>query len=252
MESARLQIATERVRFAVFRFHRPKDFKEGMLKDGPARRARPHPWPARPAGSKLTFAVITNCSIFSPFVVSLEEEQFVPRSRLSRRETTDKTNLAWTDPQQVRKEQSLTRIAVIDGQGGGIGATIIKKIKEIYGERVELWALGTNAIATSQMMKARANRGATGENAICHCAHEVDVIVGPISILISHAMMGEVTPAMVQAVGATKAPKILLPLTQEAILVVGTVHEPLPHLVEKLVNEHLAPYITRENHPACR
>jgi hypothetical protein len=133
----------------------------------------------------------------------------------------------------------LIRIAVIDGQGGGIGSTIIKKIKETYGEQVEVWALGTNAIATSQMMKARANRGATGENAICHCVGRVDVVVGPISILVSNAMMGEVTPAMVQAIGAARARKLLIPLTQEPVLVVGTVREPLPHLVERLVVEHL-------------
>lgn len=139
----------------------------------------------------------------------------------------------------------MARIAVIDGQGGGIGTAIIRRIREMLGEKVEVWALGTNAIATSQMMKARANRGATGENAICHCAHEVDVIVGPISILITHAMMGEVTPSMVQAIGASKAPKILLPLTQEAIEVVGTVHEPLPHLVDKLVTTYLVPHLAR-------
>lgn len=149
----------------------------------------------------------------------------------------------------MRKEQGLTRIAVIDGQGGGIGSTIIRKIKETYGESTEIWALGTNAIATSQMMKARANRGATGENAICRCAHEVDVIVGTISILITHAMMGEVTPSMVEAIGASRASKILLPLTQEPIEVVGTVREPLPHLVDRLVTDHLAPHLAREGAP---
>jgi len=141
------------------------------------------------------------------------------------------------------------RVAVIDGQGGGIGTTIIKRIKETYGEQVEVWALGTNAIATAQMMKARSNRGATGENAICHCAGEVDVIIGPISILVSHAMMGEVTPAMVQAIGASKALKLLLPLTQDPVVVVGTVREPLPHLVEKLVSEHLAAFLSGEESP---
>lgn len=138
----------------------------------------------------------------------------------------------------------MTRIAVIDGQGGGIGTTIIKKIKEAYGERLEVWALGTNAIATAQMMKARANRGATGENAICHCVQQVDVIAGPIAILLAHAMMGEVTPAMAQAIGSAKAFKLLLPLTQEPIAVVGTIREPLPHLVEKLVDEHLTRFIS--------
>jgi len=135
------------------------------------------------------------------------------------------------------------RIAVIDGQGGGIGTTIIKKIKDTWGEQVEIWALGTNAIATAQMMKARANRGATGENAICHCVGQVDVITGPISILLSHAMMGEVTPAMVQAIGAAKAVKVLLPITQEPIVVVGTIREPLPHMVERLISEHLSQYV---------
>jgi hypothetical protein len=138
---------------------------------------------------------------------------------------------------------ALLRIAVIDGQGGGIATTIIKKIKEIHGERVEIWALGTNAIATAQMMKAGANRGATGENAICRCVQQVEVIIGPISLLIANAMMGEVTPAMVQAIGTARAPKLLLPLTQEPIVVVGAVREPLPHLVDKLVCEHLANYL---------
>jgi hypothetical protein len=138
----------------------------------------------------------------------------------------------------------LIRIAVIDGQGGGIGSAIIKKVKEILGEQVEVWALGTNAIATAQMMKAGANRGASGENSICYCAQQVDIITGPISILISQAMMGEVTPAMVQAIGASRASKLLLPLSQEPIVIVGAVREPLPHLVEKLVCQHLKSYFS--------
>lgn len=134
----------------------------------------------------------------------------------------------------------MIRIAVIDGQGASIGAAIIRKIRQTFGEKVEIWGLGTNAIATAQMMKANANRGATGESAVCYCAHHVDIIVGPISILISNAMMGEVTPSMAQAVGASSAAKLLLPLTSEPVTVVGVVPDPLPHLVDKLVNEHLS------------
>ncbi|HIJ69012.1 MAG TPA: DUF3842 family protein, partial [Deltaproteobacteria bacterium] len=96
------------------------------------------------------------------------------------------------------------RIAVIDGQGGGIGTAIIKRIREVFGERTELWALGTNAIATAQMMKAGANRGATGENAIRHSAAQADVIVGPIAILLANAMMGEMTKSKVKAIGESK------------------------------------------------
>ena len=137
----------------------------------------------------------------------------------------------------------MIRIAVIDGQGGGIGTTIIKRIKEVYGEHTEVWALGTNAIATAQMMKAGANRGATGENAIRHSAAQVDVIIGPIAVLLANAMMGEMTPSMVQAIGESKATKLLLPLTQEPIAIVGTIREPLPHMVDRLVSEYLSKYV---------
>ncbi|MFH1134496.1 MAG: DUF3842 family protein [Pseudomonadota bacterium] len=127
------------------------------------------------------------------------------------------------------------KICVIDGQGGGIGATLIKRLKEAYGESVEILALGTNAVATSQMMKARANRGATGENAIIRTAAESDVIIGPVSITWANAMMGEVTPAMAEAVTSSPAPKLLLPLFQEKVTLVGLSGEPLPHLVEEIV-----------------
>jgi hypothetical protein len=134
----------------------------------------------------------------------------------------------------------LIRIAVIDGHGASIGSSIIRKVRQICGEKVEIWALGTNAIATGQMLKAGANRGATGESVVCHCADQVDVIIGPISILISNAMMGEITPAMAQSVGASCALKLLLPVTREPVTVIGVAAEPLPHLVDKLVQEHLS------------
>jgi hypothetical protein len=124
------------------------------------------------------------------------------------------------------------RICVIDGQGGGIGATLIKYLKEAYGESVELIGLGTNAIATAQMLKAGANRGASGENAICRTVYEADCILGPISITWANAMLGEVSPKMAEAITSCPAPKILLPLFQERrIEIVGLAREPLPHLV---------------------
>ena len=135
----------------------------------------------------------------------------------------------------------MMRICVIDGQGGGIGAAAIKKIKDAFGETVEIVALGTNAIATAQMLKAKANRGASGENAIVRTVAEADVIVGPIGIVMAHALMGEVTPAMAQAVSGCRAAKILLPLSQERVEIVGLAQEPLPHLLETLINNHLKP-----------
>ncbi len=126
-------------------------------------------------------------------------------------------------------------IMVMDGQGGGIGSTIIKGLREILSEGLEILALGTNSIATSRMMKAGANRGATGENAIVQNSPKVDVILGPLAILMPSALMGEVTPGMAEAVCSSLAEKILIPLTQERVKLVGVTGEPLPHLVKQAV-----------------
>ncbi|MFP4477155.1 MAG: DUF3842 family protein [Desulfatibacillaceae bacterium] len=133
----------------------------------------------------------------------------------------------------------MKRICVIDGQGGGIGSVVIKRLKEALGESVEILALGTNAIATAQMLKAKANRGASGENAIVRTSATADVIIGPISIVLANSMMGEVTPAMAEAVAGSRARKMLLPLTQENVEVVGNPRLPLPELVDCLLQEYL-------------
>lgn len=127
------------------------------------------------------------------------------------------------------------KIAVIDGQGGGIGSLIVKRLREEFGETVEIIALGTNSTATTQMMKAKANKGATGENAIIFNLPRVDLVIGTISIIMSNGMLGELTPAMASAISSAKCPKILLPLCQEEVHIVGIKKEPLPHLVEELV-----------------
>jgi hypothetical protein len=131
----------------------------------------------------------------------------------------------------------MKRICVIDGQGGGIGAALIKCLKEAYGETVELIGLGTNAIATAQMLKAGANRGASGKNAIVQTVRKADLIVGPIAITWANAMLGEVTSKMAAAITSSPAPKILLPLTQESVILAGVVKEPLPHMIQKIVTE---------------
>ncbi|KUK63563.1 MAG: hypothetical protein XD84_2000 [Desulfotomaculum sp. 46_80] len=127
------------------------------------------------------------------------------------------------------------RIAVIDGQGGGIGRHIMEKLRRELPENVELLALGTNSAATSVMLKAGANEGATGENAIIYNARRVNLIVGPVSILIPHAMLGELTPGMAEAIALSPARKILLPLSRNAFDLIGLRSEPLPHLIAELV-----------------
>ncbi|ACN13995.1 hypothetical protein HRM2_08820 [Desulforapulum autotrophicum HRM2] len=138
------------------------------------------------------------------------------------------------------KPATTYRICVIDGQGGGIGSTIIRKIKDRFGETVEVLALGTNAIATAQMLKSHANRGASGVNAIVQTVRTADLIIGTVGIIMPHAMMGELTPKMAEAIALSPAKKILIPLTQEHIEIVGLASTPLPQLVDELIDAHLA------------
>ena len=137
----------------------------------------------------------------------------------------------------------IKRICVVDGQGGGIGAALIKALRTYYGETFEIWALGTNAIATAQMMKAGANRGATGENVVVRSIGKTDLILGPIAITWANSMLGELTPAMAEAIMSANVPKILIPLTQEQVALVGISHEPLPHLVEDAVQNKIKEYM---------
>ncbi len=129
------------------------------------------------------------------------------------------------------------RIAVIDGQGGGMGRVIIEKLRKEFREQVDILALGTNALATSAMLKAGANEGATGENAIIHNSKDIDFIIGSLSIIMANAMLGELTPKMAEVITNSKARKLLIPIYRGNIDIIGLKTEPLPHLVDILLLE---------------
>ncbi len=128
------------------------------------------------------------------------------------------------------------RIAVIDGQGGGIGKLIVERLRAGMGQEVEILALGTNVLATTAMLKAGADEGATGENAIVHNAPRVDVVVGSMGIISANTMLGELTPAMARAVADSPAMKVLIPLNRCNFYVVGVKNLTLPQYIDEMVD----------------
>ena len=111
-------------------------------------------------------------------------------------------------------------ILVIDGQGGGLGRQLVAAVKKAVPQAV-VTAIGTNSVATSVMLKAGADRAATGENAVVVGCRRADVILGPIGIVMADALLGEITPAMAQAVAQSDARRILIPANRCDTLVVG-------------------------------
>mgnify|MGYP002402205202 CR=1 FL=1 len=132
------------------------------------------------------------------------------------------------------------KIAVIDGQGGGIGKTVVEKLRQALPASVQIIALGTNALAAALMIKAGANEGASGENAVVVNAAKADVIVGTIGILAANSMLGEMTPIMARAIAESPAKKILIAINRCNLEVVGVKSDPLPVQVDGAVKAVLA------------
>ena len=128
------------------------------------------------------------------------------------------------------------KLLIIDGQSGRLGAQIIEGLKKAgLTDQHSIVAVGTNALATSGMINAGADQGATGENAVIVQCRTADVIVGPIGITLADAMLGEITPAMAVAIGQSRAKKLLLPVNHCNNMVAGTKDLPLSKLMDEAV-----------------
>ena len=111
-------------------------------------------------------------------------------------------------------------VVVIDAQGGGVGKQLIEQLKRALPEQ-KITAVGTNALATAAMLRAGADQGATGENAVRVCAAQADLILGPMGLVLCDAMLGEITGEMALAIGRSPAHKILVPMSRCQLTVAG-------------------------------
>lgn len=126
-------------------------------------------------------------------------------------------------------------IVVIDGLGGKIGCEIIARLRQKLGSKIEITALATNAVAAAKMLQSGANKVASGENAFRINLEKAKLIIAPISISIPNSMTGELTPKMANIVSMSPAKKIFLPINPENSTIIGVKKEPLPHLMEELI-----------------
>lgn len=130
----------------------------------------------------------------------------------------------------------LMRILIIDAQGGGLGRQLVQALKQKH-EDLEIVAVGTNSIATSNMIKAGADVGATGENAVVVNCQTSDIIVGPIGILLVNSLYGEISARMAEAVSLSKAKRVLIPFFHDDNIIVGINDYSIKKLINQAVDE---------------
>lgn len=128
------------------------------------------------------------------------------------------------------------KIMIMDGQGGGVGRSLVEAVSQRYPE-AELIAVGTNAAATSNMMKGGAAVGATGENAVIYNSSRADLIAGPIGIVMANAMLGEITPKMAEAVASADVPVLLIPMSRCNAQVMGVENRKLGDYIKEAVEK---------------
>ena len=138
------------------------------------------------------------------------------------------------------------KLVIIDGQGGKMGRTVIEQLKKNMPD-MEIYAIGTNSIATSAMLKAGADYGATGENPVIVGARTADIIIGPIGIVIADSLMGEITPAMSAAIGQSTAYKILIPVNRCNHYIAGCGEHSLSEYIKQVCEETEKEIKRREN-----
>ena len=133
--------------------------------------------------------------------------------------------------QQVKK-----KILVIDGQGGMLGKQMVEAVRKLIPD-AEITAVGTNTMATAAMLKAGADRGATGENSVIVCSKTADIIVGPVGIVIADSLLGEITADMAAAVGRSQAYKILLPVNKCNNIIIGVKGKSTSELIREAIEK---------------
>lgn len=131
----------------------------------------------------------------------------------------------------------MLNVIVVDAQGGGLGASVVKKITEKFGAQVQLTAAGTNARATASMKKSGAPQAATGEAAICELVRSADVIIGGIGIIAASGMLGEITPRIARAIAESGAKKILIPISRCSIIIPGVKEQSAKALIDLAASE---------------
>lgn len=133
----------------------------------------------------------------------------------------------------------IVKIAVIDIRGAGLGQSVIKKIRKEINESIYIIALGLNTCATSNMVRAGANVGISGERAICSfcTSNKIDSIIVPIGIMFNWGITTEVTSIIPQSIFEMDCIKYILPLQKHGIYIPGTRDLEIKDIIAEIISD---------------
>lgn len=131
------------------------------------------------------------------------------------------------------------KLAIIDGQGAGLVLGIIKKLKKEICSDIYITALGTNPAATTAMIKAGADCGFTGQSEICAFlkSSPIDALIGPIGILCSGGINGEITSRISQTIFEIHCTKYIIPLKKHGIYIPGTRNLDIKEITSEIIKD---------------
>ncbi len=132
------------------------------------------------------------------------------------------------------------KILILDGQGGGVGHNILEALAAAKFDLENVVVVGTNAVATANMIKGYNVKAASGEQAAIFNSNRVDVIIGPVGIVMPNAMLGEITPAMAEAVSSCPGKIVLIPMNKCHATIVGIANKKRQELIAEAITEVLA------------
>jgi len=115
-------------------------------------------------------------------------------------------------------------IAIIDAQGAGIGKTVIQELRRSIKTDLKIYALGTNEEACRAMKESGADGSVCGSEKIIRYlqTRKIDFIIGPMGILSSGGIKGEITPEISRAVFEAECRKYIIPLDMHGVFIPGT------------------------------
>ncbi|ERI90717.1 hypothetical protein HMPREF1982_03755 [Clostridiales bacterium oral taxon 876 str. F0540] len=131
----------------------------------------------------------------------------------------------------------MLNVVVLDGQGGGLGKSIISKLRSEFFAEINIICLGTNSHAANSMLKAGGNLSYYGDDYIANYIvnNNMSCIIAPIGMLCPGGLNGEVTQKLAEVVFKKDCKKYIIPLKKHGFYIPGTANLEIKEILNEII-----------------